>query len=121
MARPRFMPRPLQGGATQPFSTAEEAWLWYAHCQLARLAGCRPRPDMGEVSRPCDPDDIHREVMRLFRLNRLQAEHLRTLAELGTRLAGENAAVTWSDSQDKLWCEALDLLEISLRIKGIVG
>ncbi|KAF0224110.1 MAG: hypothetical protein FD176_1508 [Rhodospirillaceae bacterium] len=121
MSRPRFMPRPLQGGATQPFSTAEEAWLWYAQCQLARLAGCRPRPDMGEVARPCDPDDIHREVMRLFRLNRLKTEHLRTLAELGTRLAGESAAISWSDSQDKLWGEALDCLEISLRIKGIVA
>lgn len=121
MARPRFMPRPLQGAATQPFGTAEEAWLWYAHCQLARLAGCRPRPDMGAIPRPCDPDDIHREVMRLFRLNRIQTEHLRTLAELGTRLAGENAAISWSDQQDKLWCEALDRLETSLRNKGIVA
>ena len=121
MARPRFMPRPLLVNATEPFTCAEEAWLWYAHCQMARLAGCRPRPDMAAIPRPCDPDDIHREVMRLFRSGRLSQGHLRVLAELATRLVGDGGAAPWSKGQDILWREALDKLETSLRNKGIVA
>lgn len=121
MGRPRFHPRSLQATATEPFACAEEAWLWYAHCQMARLAGCRPRPDMGEVARPCDPDDIHRAAMTLFRRGVLAPGHLRVLAELGALLAGAQAAVSWPDSTDRIWREALDRLETPLRAKGIVA
>lgn len=121
MARPRFMPRPLLTSTTEPFRCAEEAWLWYAHCQMARLAGCRPRADMADIPRPCDPDDIHREAMRLFRSGRLSQGHLRVLAELATRLVSDGGTTPWSEGQDSLWREALDKLEISLRNKGIVA
>ena len=121
MGRPRFQPRRLLSCATVPFDTAEAAWLWYAHCQLARLAGCRPRPDLAEIARPCDPDDIHRAAMALFRQGTLSSGHLRVLAELGVLIAGSSATVSWTDGQDRLWHEALDRLDSCLRAKGIVA
>ena len=60
MGRARYVPRRLLVIEPEPFATAEEAWLWYAQCQMARLAGGRLRADMATVPRPCDPDDIHR-------------------------------------------------------------
>lgn len=121
MARPRFMPRHLTVAETEPFSSAEEAWIWYAHCQVARLAGCRPRADMAAIARPCDPDDIYRETMRLHRLGLLESRHLRVLAQIGTRIAAANTVQAPSRGEEIIWTEALGRLETSFRSKGIVA
>lgn len=121
MGRSHFQPRALQTLETQPFVDPEEAWLWYSHCQLARLAGCRPRADMGAVARPCDPDDIHRVAMALARRGILLPPHVRVLAEVGVLLAGTASTVSLSYMQNRLWDEALKRLEPALRAKGIVA
>lgn len=121
MGRARFLPRRLATAETTPFDNAEEAWLWYAHCQLARMAGCRPRADLAATARPCDPDDIHRAAMGLYRQGRMDDAQLRVLAELGMLVAGSAATVSWTASQDRLWRQALDLLDPILRAKGIVA
>lgn len=121
MGRSPFQPRTLQSLHTEPFVDAEEAWMWYSHCQLARLAGCRPRADMGDVARPCDPDDIHRVAMVLARRGILLPPHVRALAETGILLAGAAASVSLPTLQHRLWTEALQRLEPALRAKGIVA
>lgn len=121
MGRPPFQPRPLQSLETEPFADAEEAWMWYSYCQLARLAGCRPRADMGAVARPCDPDDIHRITMTLARRQILLPPHVRALAEVGALLAGSASSVSLSYVQNQVWTEALQRLEPALRAKGIVA
>lgn len=121
MGRARYVPRRLLVIEPEPFATAEEAWLWYAQCQMARLAGGRLRADMATVPRPCDPDDIHREVMRLRRRGVLLVAHLRVLAEWGSRLTAGTLAAPGPEEQESLWREALDRLETSLKSKGIVA
>lgn len=121
MGRPPYQPRPLQSLETEPFADSEEAWMWYSYCQLARLAGCRPRADMGGVARPCDPDDIHRAAMALAQRGILLPSHVRTLAEVGALLAGSAVSVSLPALQNQVWIEALKRLEPALRAKGIVA
>jgi len=120
MGRPHFQPRPLQSLQGEPFADAEEAWMWYSYCQLARLAGCRPRAGLAAVARPCDPDDIHRVAMVLARRGILLPPHVRVLAEIGALLAGSTSSVSLPMLQNRLWIEALSRLEPALRAKGIV-
>lgn len=121
MSRQSFMPRQLQTIPTTPFDSAEEAWLWYAQCQLARLAGCRPRPDLAAIARPCDPDDIYRAAMGLARAGTLRPDHLRVLAEMGVRLTQADHTTPVAAPRATLWQEALDRLETVLKNKGIVA
>jgi hypothetical protein len=103
----------------EPFQTAEEAWMWYAHCQIARLEGARYLAGMARRMRPCDPDDIYRVVARLHRDSTLDDRHITVLGRFGSRLAppdqGDGAGTV------SLWEEALDHLATALRPKGIVA
>lgn len=102
----------------EPFQTAEEAWLWYSLCQQARLDGARMRAGMGLVARPCAPDDIAREVSRLYRRRVLRGAHLRVLVRLG---CARGVATGGGEAEERLWREALDHLDEPLRAKGIVA
>ncbi len=111
MARPKFsVPRQPDSGVV-PFSTAEEAWLWYAHCQTARDEGARFTAGLGDVPRPCEPDDIARELRRLQIQRKLRPSHLAALHHAGDG----------SRHYAKLWDEAMDRLTTPLRLKGIVA
>lgn len=77
MPQPRYICRPRTGHGGEPFATAGEAWLWYAHCQIARLEGVRFVAGAADIQRPCDPDDIYRAVDRLFRQRILRSAHHR--------------------------------------------
>lgn len=103
-----------------PFVDPEEAWLWYARCRQARDDGARFVAGLGEVARPCAPDDIAIEVRRLYRRRVLRDSHLRVLLEFGD-VGG--AAVGHSDAhgRTRLWREALERLGDPLRAKGIVA
>lgn len=113
-------------GADTPFATSEEAWVWYAQCQRARDEGARVSAGRGLVPRPCHPDDIVREVRRLYGRRVLRPAHLRVLAGV---LAGDGAAGDgWAAggraggaAAERLWREALDHLDGPLRAKGIVA
>jgi hypothetical protein len=105
-------------GAEEPFATSEEAWIWYAQCQLARDEGARFTAGLGRVARPCHPDDIVREVRRLYGRRVLRAAHLRVLARFG---GGAAAPESGGAGDGRLWREALDRLDAPLRAKGIVA
>ncbi|WP_142849980.1 hypothetical protein [Telmatospirillum sp. J64-1] len=112
---PRFSDRPAE-----PFASAEEAWLWYARCQIARLEGARYTADAGNVGRPCEPDDIYRAVDGLYRRNMLDRGHLGVLGRFGSRQSPPDPWAGDEETAARLWGEALDRLATVLRGKGIV-
>jgi len=113
--------RPLGEGEAVPFDTAEEAWLWYSSCQIARNEGVRVRADLGQVRRPCDPDDVYRAVIALYRRRRLADRHLAVLGRFGIRLAAPDPWAGDAPGEAALWAEALDRLATILKGKGIVA
>jgi hypothetical protein len=117
----RLFPRPLSDREVQPFQTAEEAWLWFARCQSARVAGVRFTADCGEVARPCDPDDVYRAVDRLYRRGRINDGHIAVLGRFGLRMAPPDPWGGDTAGEAALWGVAMDLLTSSLREKGIVA
>ncbi|RAU23822.1 hypothetical protein CU669_01660 [Paramagnetospirillum kuznetsovii] len=121
MARIKYTSRISTVGDTEPFTTAEEAWLWYARCQIARDDGVRFHLGRGDVARPCEPDDIVREVQRLYRVRVLRRSHLTVLGRFGRQLTPPNPHGGDGQGEAILWDEALDRLTTPLRNKGIVG
>lgn len=117
----KFAPRPLSERETEPFVTAEEAWLWFAQCQMARIEGVRFVADRGGVGRPCDPDDIYRAVVSLRRGGDLGERHVTVLGRFGCRLTPPNSLVGDARADVDAWEEALDRLAVVLRRKGIVA
>lgn len=117
----KFSPRPLSERAAEPFASAEEAWLWFSRCQMARIEGVRFTADAGEVARPCDPDDIYRAVAALCRQGRLGQAHVAVLGRFGCRLAPPDPWAGDRQGDARLWGEALDRLTTPLRAKGIVA
>ena len=117
----KFVPRPLSDREARPFDTAEEAWLWFSRCQLARIDGVRFSADAGEVSRPCEPDDIYRAVDQLYRRRVLARGHVSVLGRFGSRLAPPDPWAGDTPGEASLWGEAMDRLSTLLRSKGIVG
>jgi hypothetical protein len=102
----------------EPFATPEDAWIWYFHCQQARDEGARFQAGLGDIARPCAPDDIAREVRRLYRRRLLSGGHLRILARFGAECGVAQGA---GPEAERLWREALDRLSSPLRAKGIVA
>ena len=118
MAPKRNIARPNEGRDGVPFATAEEAMAWYIQCQIARNDGVRFTAGLGLVPRPCSPDDIAREVLRLHRRRVLRESHLRVLGRFGT--SGDRRAEPVRRQDIELWQEALDRLVTPLRAKGII-
>jgi hypothetical protein len=121
MARERYVARQYSVQVGQPFGSAEEAWLWFARCQTARDEGVRYVAGLAEIPRPCEPDDIAREVRRLHRSRRLDGAHVRVLCRFGGSLVAPQPAANASRAEAKLWEEALDRLALPLKSKGIVA
>lgn len=121
MGRTRYVPTPLACGTAQPFLSAEEAWMWFAQCQLARVDGVKPVGGAADSFRPCDPDDIYRAVMRLRHRRLIRDPHLTVLGRFGRRLMRPAPAHGDSEAEARLWDEALDRLTTELRQRGIVA
>lgn len=121
MARDRFTPRPLGDRAPTPFPSAEDAWMWFWQCQIARDEGARFTANAGDVVRPCEPDDIYRAAARLHRGRHLGRPHVEVLGRYGRALTPPDARVPGQAGAAVLWREALAALESPLRAKGIVG
>ena len=105
---------------TQPFRTAEEAWLWTMAALTARRDGARYTAHRGPVTRPCEPDDVVRCIDTLYRNRRIDLVHARILRIWGERQAAPNPAYATEACDFRLWREALERLEWPLRVKGIV-
>lgn len=118
MRRGKYVARPLTDQPAQPFCSAEEAWLWFCQCQIARRDGVRFGAGRADIDRPCDPDDIYRAVVDLNRRGVIGQGHLAVLGRFGRRLAPPDP---WTEpGAATLWAEALDRLETILRAKEII-
>ena len=106
---------------TQPFRDAEEAWLWTMAALMARREGARFSANKGLLSRPCEPDDVIKCLDTLYRHRRIDLTHARILRIWGERQTAPNPAHAIERCDWRLWREALDRLEWSLRVKGIVA
>ncbi len=109
----------LRGVRAEPFGSAEQAWFW----TLAALAARREGSHTGGpgIPRPCEPDDVVKCLDQLYRRRRIDLVHARILRIWGERGTAPNPAYPLERSDSRLWREALDRLEWSLRVKGIVG
>jgi hypothetical protein len=104
-----------------PFTSAEEAWFWYIAAMQARLDGARIVAGLGREIRPCEPVDIYKAVERLYRNRRLQMDHIRILRHYGLRGVAPDHTRIREMLPSKLWKEAMERLQESLKLKGIVS
>jgi hypothetical protein len=118
--RRRYAQKSPDSRFSEPFDTAEEAWFWFVRCQRVRAEGARLQGASGGIARPCDPDDIYRAALDLFRRGRLKASHLRTLAQHGLAERPPDPRCAMEFHAYQLWEEAIDRLTTSLKIKGII-
>jgi hypothetical protein len=114
-ASPRAQPAP-----TQPFRSADEAWIWTMTALRARREGVRHTSNTGKTPRPCEPDDVIRCLDTLYRRRRIDLVHVRILRIWGERRCAPNPAYAVERCDFRLWREALDRLDWPLRLKGIV-
>ncbi|HET6308931.1 MAG TPA: hypothetical protein VFG12_17200 [Rhodopila sp.] len=110
-----------RSGAMQPFSNAQEAWLWTMAALAARRDGARYSAGKGRVARPCEPDDVIRCLDALYRQRRIDLAHARILRLWGDRQVAPSPAIATERSDHRLWSEALERLQWPLRVKGIVA
>ncbi|MBN8926732.1 MAG: hypothetical protein J0H19_08915 [Rhodospirillales bacterium] len=106
---------------SEPFRSAEEAWLWTMGALVARREGQRYTPGRGTLPRPCEPDDVVRCLDMLYRRRRIDLVHARILRIWGERQAVPNPAHASERCDWRLWREAMERLEWPLRVKGIVA
>ena len=119
-------PRPVRNSPAapqphcQPFSNAEEAWLWTMAALIARREGARYTANKGLVTRPCDPDDVIKCLDSLFRQQRVTLAHARILRIWGERQITPSGVVVAERNDHRLWTEALERLQWPLQAKGII-
>ena len=117
----RIVLPPTHDVDTVPFADSEEAWFWFSRCQLMRHDGARFVAGMVETPRPCDPDDVYRAVMNIYREKYIGNDHLQVLGVYGEKLTPPDEYVSEERSDVPIWKEALKELGEALQKKGIVG
>lgn len=120
MTQQRLFPKPLRDGEVTLFASAEQAWFWFVRCEVARIEGARVVADAGEVTRPCDPDDIYNAVMRLRRGGMIGQAHLQVLEYYGLMERLPDRRVSEEIRKAGLWGEAMQALTQVLIQRGIV-
>lgn len=118
--RKRVVPIAADLAAVEPFGSSEEAWFWFARCQMLRRAGARFERDAGRTRRPCDPDDIYRVAMSLHRAGRIDRRQLAVLARFGALERAPDERVADEQRDAPLWRLAMDRLTSPLAAKGII-
>jgi hypothetical protein len=103
-----------------PFESAEQAWFWFISSSEARNDGARIVAGQGLVPRPCEPIDILRIVDRLYRVRRLQKDHLLVLRYYGRRHLPPDHRRIREMRACKIWHEAMARMESVMEKKGIV-
>ncbi|MBN8875101.1 MAG: hypothetical protein J0H67_19870 [Rhodospirillales bacterium] len=112
---------PATAVRSEPFRSAEEAWMWTMGALVARREGHRYAVSRGNLPRPCEPDDVVRCLDMLYRRRRIDLVHARILRIWGERQAVPNPAYASERCDWRLWREAMERLEWPLRVKGIVA
>lgn len=120
MTQQRLFPKPLGDGTVTPFGSAVQAWFWFVRCQAARIEGARVIAGAGEVTRPCDPDDIYNAVMRLYRGNVIGPAHLQVLEYFGMVERFPDPRDPAERPKADLWRVAIEALEDVLVRRAIV-
>jgi ADP-dependent phosphofructokinase/glucokinase len=120
MTQQRLFPKPLRDGEVTLFASAGQAWFWFVRCQAARIEGARVVADAGDVTRPCDPDDIYNAVMRLWRGGEIGQAHLQVLEYYGAVERVPDPRVIEEQRKAVLWDEALAALGNVLIRRNIV-
>lgn len=118
--RLNYAPR-INEAETTPFQSAEEAWFWFVQNQLAKADGARISAGVSSVARPCEPVDIYKIMERLYRGRRLSMDHILVLRHYGRRLMPPDLRRLKEIRAHGLWTEALELMEDSMILKGIVA
>ena len=98
-----------------PWFTVEAAWFATMTTLAARRDGCRLRP--GPASQA---DDVVKALDHLYRQRRIELAHARVLRVWGERGEAPNAAAPHEREDARLWAEAMDRLQLPLRMKIIV-
>lgn len=120
MPRTRVIANPLPEKDVVAFHSAEEAWFWFIRSERARIEGATLNSEYSTTTRPCEPDDIYRAVIRLHQKRVIGQHHLKTLARFGWRECPPDARVRQEQRDVQLWDDALDRLTTELKAKGIV-
>jgi hypothetical protein len=119
MRRRKLLPRTTPEIPERPFTSAEESWFWFVRCSRLRQAGAR-LAGTSEWSRPCSPDDIYRTVADLYRRKLLNRRQLQVLSHFGWQERAPDPRLGEEECAFRAWRSALEILENSLRSKGIV-
>ena len=120
MSKKRRVQKPMPEKHVIEFLDAEEAWFWFVRSERARREGARLTEEASDNTRPCEPDDIYRAVMRLYRRRVISGEHLKVLAEYGWRECPPDPRAREQERAHLLWDDALDRLTTELKTKGIM-
>jgi len=104
----------------EPFENSQEAWFWFCQANEAKTIGAKCSPGMGEVSRPCEPEDILNIVNKLHKNRMLLMDHIRILAHYGKRLCAPNLKRNKEQLAYTLWDQAFKKLEPIFLQKGII-
>ena len=104
-----------------PFRDAQEAWFWTMAALVARRERSPRGVDGSGPPRPAMPDDVLRCLDRLYRQRRIDLEHARVLRRWGERGVAPDMLRGSERADARLWREALDRLESSLRVRGIIA
>lgn len=105
--------------APLPFPSTQSAWFWTMRMLSARRDGADARFGTGGL-RPCEPDDIVKQLDRLYRTRRVSLAHARVLRIYGERQIAPNEGLASERADAKLWREAMAALQGPLLTRGIV-
>ena len=120
MKKPKYVPRAFYDLDAEPFADAEEAWFWFIRCEKARRDGARFRQGLSRMARPCDPDDIYRAVLTLYRTNQIRRHHVDVLNRHGFAECAPDPRCREEEKAARHWDEALDRLGTLLKGKGLM-
>ena len=119
--RPGHSPILASLAKSEPFTSAEEAWVWTMAALTARRDGARVSAGKGLAVRPCEPDDVIKCLDRLYRQRRIELTHARIMRIWGERGTAPSPRHAQERGDHRLWREAMNRLEWPLRVKGIVA
>ncbi|GAB6052875.1 hypothetical protein JCM17960_16950 [Magnetospira thiophila] len=119
MKHVKYIQRPIPVREIEPFQDVEQVWFWFIHHQQTRREGAR-FDKLLRTDRPCDPDDIYVIVMKLLRMGKIAAHHLRVLMDFGLAGRPPDPRSRSEEIPARFWDEALDRMVTPLRLKGIL-
>ena len=120
MTKQCLAPRRLPVVPEIPFASTIDAWFWYIRSERLRRDGAKLGGAMAAEQRPCEPDDINRAVISLYRKKIIGQEHLKVLATYGWNDSSPDPRLSNEAHAAFLWDDAFRHLDVELKAKGIV-